>query len=272
MPRAGGPSPTAGRAATAGAFRCTPRPGSTPPSPRSRRGARRTRRPVEHLPALPTRARHQDRARPVAGADEDVLGPRRRVDEVSRAQLPLLPSTSSRHSPATPMVSRRGLAGQRVAAGRLRRGWHGGSPRRCGPPATAGRRRQGGGPVAACPHRQGLEGQRSWPSTRPAAAPTGPPRPSTCSSRGQAGRPRLPATSPTTAYSCYHTAASRGRLTAPQDCEAPPHAWWRRAAFSRTGRNGSGSAPFSMPIGASLGVTRRAYAPISLPAPSVTAR
>jgi hypothetical protein len=139
---------------------------------------------VAHLPALPTHVRHQDRARPVAGADEDVLGPRRRVDEVPRAQLPLplLPSTSSRHSPATPMVSRRGLAGQTVAAGRLR-GRHGGSPRSAGPPAAAGRWRQGGGVFTACPHRQGLEGQRSWPSTRPAAAPTGPPRPSTCSSR-----------------------------------------------------------------------------------------
>jgi transposase len=35
--------------------------------------------------------------------------------------------------------------------------------------------------------------------------------------------------SPTTAYGCYCTAASGGRLTEPQDCEAAPHAWWRRA-------------------------------------------
>src|SRR5829696_550918 len=37
------------------------------------------------------------------------------------------------------------------------------------------------------------------------------------------------ATSPTTGCACYCTAASRGRLTGPQDCEAAPHAWWRRA-------------------------------------------
>jgi hypothetical protein len=38
------------------------------------------------------------------------------------------------------------------------------------------------------------------------------------------------ATSPTTGYGCYCTAASGGRLTEPQDCEAALHAWWRRAA------------------------------------------
>src|SRR5215203_3729794 len=41
------------------------------------------------------------------------------------------------------------------------------------------------------------------------------------------------ATSPTTGCACYCTAASRGRLTGPQDCEAAPHAWWRRALNPR---------------------------------------
>jgi transposase len=36
------------------------------------------------------------------------------------------------------------------------------------------------------------------------------------------------ATSPTTGCDCYCTAASHGRLTTPQDCEAAHHAWWRR--------------------------------------------
>jgi hypothetical protein len=30
-------------------------------------------------------------------------------------------------------------------------------------------------------------------------------------------------------FSCYCTAASRGRLTEPRDCEGAHHAWWRRA-------------------------------------------
>src|SRR5829696_2065424 len=42
------------------------------------------------------------------------------------------------------------------------------------------------------------------------------------------------ATSPTTGCACYCTAASRGRLTGPQDCEAAPHAWWRRAPKAST--------------------------------------
>jgi hypothetical protein len=40
------------------------------------------------------------------------------------------------------------------------------------------------------------------------------------------------ATSPTTACGCCCTAASGGRLTEPQDCEAAPHAWWRRATLT----------------------------------------
>ncbi len=62
-----------------------------------------------------------------------------------------------------------------------------------------------------------------------AAAPTGPPRPPTCSSRRSSGSGMASATSPTTAYGCCCTAASGGRRTAPQDCEAAPHAWPRRA-------------------------------------------
>src|SRR5215213_11672942 len=41
------------------------------------------------------------------------------------------------------------------------------------------------------------------------------------------------ATSPTTGCACYCTAASGGRLTGPQDCEAAPHASWRRARYGR---------------------------------------
>jgi hypothetical protein len=71
----------------------------------------------------------------------------------------------------------------------------------------------------------------AWHATR--AAPTGPPTPSTCSSRRSSGSGTASATSPTTGPGCYCTAASGGRLTQPQDCEAAPHAWWRRAAFHR---------------------------------------
>jgi hypothetical protein len=46
---------------------------------------------------------------------------------------------------------------------------------------------------------------------------------------GEAGRARLPQLSPTTACGCCCTAASGGRSTEPQDCEAAPHASWRRA-------------------------------------------
>jgi len=67
------------------------------------------------------------------------------------------------------------------------------------------------------------------PGMPQAAAPTGPPRPPTCSSRRSSGSGMASATSPTTAYGCCCTAASGGRRTAPQDCEAAPHAWPRRA-------------------------------------------
>ena len=45
---------------------------------------------VAHMPVLGPGAGHQDRARPVAGADEDVLRSRRAVDEVPGTQPPLL--------------------------------------------------------------------------------------------------------------------------------------------------------------------------------------
>jgi hypothetical protein len=35
---------------------------------------------------------------------------------------------------------------------------------------------------------------------------------------------------------CCCTAASPGRLTGPQDCEAAPHAWWRRASYVLSSR------------------------------------
>src|SRR5215218_3344588 len=41
------------------------------------------------------------------------------------------------------------------------------------------------------------------------------------------------ATSPITGYGCCCTAASGGRLTGLQDCEAAIHAWWRRAGYLR---------------------------------------
>jgi hypothetical protein len=74
----------------------------------------------------------------------------------------------------------------------------------------------------------------------------GPPRPSTCSLRDQARRSRLAAsaTSPTTGCGCYCTAASGGRLTPSQDCEAAPHVWMRRAGLGgrrlSAGRGGCG--------------------------------
>src|SRR5215211_7333327 len=45
------------------------------------------------------------------------------------------------------------------------------------------------------------------------------------------------ATSPTTGCGCCCTAASAGRLTEPQGCEAAHHAWWRRAAYGTAGEN-----------------------------------
>src|SRR5437667_4570630 len=45
---------------------------------------------VDHLPLLRTAADHEYRTRAVTGADEDVLGPCRTVEEVPRPQEPLL--------------------------------------------------------------------------------------------------------------------------------------------------------------------------------------
>jgi hypothetical protein len=72
---------------------------------------------------------------------------------------------------------------------------------------------------------------RSWPGMSPGAAPTAPPRPSTCSSRRSSASGTASVTSPITACGCHCTAASRGRLPRPQDCEAAHHVWWRRAGM-----------------------------------------
>jgi hypothetical protein len=104
---------------------------------------------VAHLPALPTHVRHQDRARPVAGADEDVLGPRRRVDEVPRAQLPL---------PLLPLDEQQALAGDP----------DGESPRPgrakscCGPSTPRSARRQPAQRWTACCRWQMAPGWRSF--------------------------------------------------------------------------------------------------------------
>jgi transposase len=60
------------------------------------------------------------------------------------------------------------------------------------------------------------------------------------------------ATSPITACGCYCTAASGGRRTAPQDCEAAPDASWRRASLSsgtKVGFAAAGDAPDLGPRG-----------------------
>src|SRR4051794_8222468 len=46
---------------------------------------------VDDLPVLRPPTDHEDHARPVAGADEDVLGPGRAVEEIPRAQDAFLP-------------------------------------------------------------------------------------------------------------------------------------------------------------------------------------
>src|SRR5881275_862952 len=46
---------------------------------------------IDHLPIFRPPTDHEDHARPVAGAHEDVLGPGRAVEEVPRPQEPLLP-------------------------------------------------------------------------------------------------------------------------------------------------------------------------------------
>jgi hypothetical protein len=106
---------------------------------------------------------------------------------------------------------------------------------RSGPPgrcrcAGAGRDQlPQGHPPGADPVRHRTGGPGWTPSTPPTGAPTDRPRPSTCSSRRSSASATASATSPTTGYARYCTAASRGRLTKPQACEAAHHAWWRRA-------------------------------------------
>jgi Integrase core domain len=86
---------------------------------------------------------------------------------------------------------------------------------------------------------------RSWPGIPPTAAPTGPPRPSTCSSRRSSASATASATSPTTGCGCYCTAASGGRLTEPPDSEVLPHAsWgWRRRGDPTQACRGEPSQP-----------------------------
>jgi hypothetical protein len=98
--------------------------------------------------------------------------------------------------------------------------------RRPGPRSSASTAGQTASKLQSCPgwparSRRGRP--RPWPSTPPMAAPTGPPRPSTCWSRRSSGSGTASATSPTTACGCCCTAASGGRLTGPPACEAAAH-------------------------------------------------
>jgi Transposase len=70
---------------------------------------------------------------------------------------------------------------------------------------------------------------RSWPSTPSAAAPTDPPRRSTCSPERCSGSGTASGTSPTTGYGYCCTTAAGGRRTQPRACEAAHHACWRSA-------------------------------------------
>jgi hypothetical protein len=103
------------------------------------------------------------------------------------------------------------------------------------PPWTAST----GGAMASrslsCPGSPAPSGRgrpRSSHFTPPTVAPTASPRPSTCWSRRSSVSATASATSPTTAYGCYSTAASRGRLPRPPGCEVAPRAWWCRAGLS----------------------------------------
>jgi hypothetical protein len=108
------------------------------------------------------------------------------------------------------------VAGQRTAAGRLRRGRHGGRQGRAGPPVTTGRTASRS---LSCPGwlvPSGPGRPRSLPGMPPAAAPMAPPRPSKSSGSGTAF-----ATSPTTACGCCCSAASAGTRTGPRDYLVP---------------------------------------------------
>lgn len=81
----------------------------------------------------------------------------------------------------------------------------------------------------AWPARSTPGGRSSWPTSTPEASRTGPPRPSTCSSRRSNESDTGSATSTTTgcAYSC--TAESNGTLSVPRQSEDGYHAQRRRA-------------------------------------------
>ena len=96
----------------------------------------------------------------------------------------------------------------------------------------------GGPPIHAAPTRSGQPqpGHRPPGTSNPihhgdvrSCSPAAPHLTTPFHIRRSSGSATASATSPTTGCGCCSTAASGGRLTEPQDCEAAPHAWWRRA-------------------------------------------
>jgi hypothetical protein len=94
-----------------------------------------------------------------------------------------------------------------------------------------------------------------------AAAPTSPPRRSTCWSRRSSGLGTASATSPTTGCGCCSTAGWHGRLTAPQDCEARSPRLWRArirvAGYSLLGPRGPGATLVRLDAGGRPGLASR---------------
>ena len=109
---------------SSGPRRAWPRPVSTSPRARSRRASPQVVHRVDDLEAARTAADHDNHARPVTGADEDVLRPRRAVDEVpglSRRSCPSITRrTRRRRRGSPPGRSRRGTC---RSAGRAMRIW-----------------------------------------------------------------------------------------------------------------------------------------------------
>jgi hypothetical protein len=140
-------------------LRCTPRPGSTPPSPRSRRGARRTRRP-DSAPASPPHARPPSGSR-TAG--------RRRRRRCARSTAACGRSLT-RAAAAPPLDEQQALAGDP----------DGESPRPgrakscCGPSTPRSARRQPAPRWTACYRWQTASG---WRTCHGLPAPSGSGRP-----------------------------------------------------------------------------------------------